>query len=79
MKQLHWLLILFAWASLPGAMGDQCVENPYERSGLAAWEKELIRDCPVSAMGRVIFNTSAASSLAQSHFILGLKALHNFW
>ena len=56
-----------------------CVENTYTRDGLQEWEQELLRDCPVSAMGAVSFPTTATSDLAASHFILGLKALHNFF
>ena len=56
-----------------------CVENTYTREGLAGWEKELLRDCPTSAMGAVTFDTSSTDALAESHFVLGLKALHNFF
>ena len=37
------------------------------------------RDCPISAMGIVNFTTSSEIDVASSHFILGLKALHNFF
>eukprot|EP00211_Chloroparvula_japonica_P003781 CAMPEP_0119123466 /NCGR_PEP_ID=MMETSP1310-20130426/3410_1 /TAXON_ID=464262 /ORGANISM="Genus nov. species nov., Strain RCC2339" /LENGTH=707 /DNA_ID=CAMNT_0007113297 /DNA_START=40 /DNA_END=2163 /DNA_ORIENTATION=+ len=51
----------------------------YNTENMYGWEKELMRDCPRSALGILHFNTSAKSSDSEAHFILGLKALHNFW
>ena len=48
--------------------------------GLFGWERELLRDCPVSALGDIRpFPLSYKSPTAAARFVLGLKALHNFW
>ena len=57
-----------------------CVENPFlDAPEVDPWERKLLRDCPTSALGNVqSFSFSSANSSAAAHFVLGLKALHNF-
>ena len=58
-----------------------CTESPHVRApGLLGWERSLLRDCPTSALGDVgNFPVSADNATAAARFVLGLKALHNFW
>jgi hypothetical protein len=69
--------------TVPRAMGmdaASCVENPFlDAPEVDPWERKLLRDCPTSALGNVqSFSFSSANSSAAAHFVLGLKALHNF-
>ena len=68
------------------AAAPPCVDSPLaSAAGLHSWERGLLRDCPVSALGDVrpfalsINSNAASSNVAYAHFFLGLKALHNFW
>lgn len=62
-------------------MVTSCVESIFLGApGLQAWESNLLRDCPTSALGSVAsFNFSYTNATAGAHFTLGLKARRSCW
>jgi len=73
----HLLLFLLPRAA-PAA---SCVESPLlQAPGLEPWEVTLLTDCPTSALGDIRpFDVTSSNPTAAARFVLGLKALHNFF
>ena len=80
---LSIILILFSIS-----INSKCIEDLtiLNLSQLSKWEKNLLKECPSSALGdirplsflRESFD-STKQQLARAHIILGFKALHNFF
>ena len=73
---------MLAFLLLPrAALAASCVESPLlQAPGLEPWEVTLLTDCPTSALGDIRpFNVTASNPTAEARFVLGLKALHNFF
>tara|TARA_R110002050_G_scaffold155939_1_gene283901 strand:- start:861 stop:1259 length:399 start_codon:yes stop_codon:yes gene_type:complete len=50
----------------------------YNTNGMTDWEKELMRDCPRSALGRLTFDTSTSNQLAEVGFACSKLVIYFF-